>query len=156
MLPLESGSSFDSEGVNERRLKKRILVVDDQPGFAVLLQRAMKEFEVREVLEAGSAMAMASEWRPDLLLIDFMMPDMHGMDLAVRFAGSESLRDIPIVFLSALIHNHEANAEPVLIDGYPAFGKPFKVEALRSYIAQQLADGRGEERPLSQGRIAGE
>ncbi len=119
--------------------KKRILVVDDQSDFAPLLQRAMPEYEMRAEEDCATALQIAARWRPDLVLLDLIMPDMHGIDLAAKIAADDRLRGIPIVFLSALVQSKDDDGEPVLIGGYPAFGKPFQIEALRRHIALQLS-----------------
>jgi DNA-binding response OmpR family regulator len=137
-------------------MMKKILVVDDQPGFGQLLQRAMKEYEVRQVAGATEALALTAEWLPDLFLLDLMMPDMHGMDLAARLCEDERLRSTPVIFLSALVHSPEGEAQPVMIDGYAAFGKPFKVEALRAHVVERLSAASSGRPPLKRGRIVGE
>ena len=138
-------------------MKKRILVVDDQPGLAQLLQRVMKDFEVREVPGAQAALELAAEWRPDVFLLDLVMPDMHGMDLAAKLALDPQLRDVPVIFLSALIESRGPTEEPVQIGGYAAFGKPFNIDVMRAYIARQLDGHAGAKLgELKVGYVPGE
>jgi DNA-binding response OmpR family regulator len=117
--------------------KKRILVVDDETDFA-LLQRVMPDYEIRVETRADMALAAAKRFRPDIFLIDLVLPDMHGMALARKIRRDRRLKKAPIVFVSALVHFSEECDEPVLIEEFPAFGKPFRLEALKRCIEQHL------------------
>lgn len=117
--------------------KKRILVVDDQTDFA-LLRRAMPEYEVQTESDPHKALAVAKRTPPDLMLLDLVMPEIHGLALARAFRRDRGLKHVPIIFVSALVHSIGEDEGPVLIGEYPAFGKPFRIEALKQCIAQQL------------------
>jgi DNA-binding response OmpR family regulator len=117
--------------------KKRILVVDDETDFA-LLQRVMPEYEIRMETRAATALAAAKRFHPDLFLIDLVMPDIHGMALARKIRRDRHFKKVPIVFVSALVHFSEECDEPVLIEEFPAFGKPFRIEALKRCIERQI------------------
>jgi CheY-like chemotaxis protein len=117
--------------------RKRILVVDDETDFA-LLRRVMPEYEIQVETNASLALAVAKGFRPDVFLLDLAMPEMHGMLLAKKIRRDRDFRKIPIVLVSALVHSIDSCEEPVLIGEYPAFGKPFRIEALKQCIEQQI------------------
>ena len=117
--------------------KKKILVVDDETDFA-LLGKVMPEFEIRVETRADKALAVAKQFPPDLFLIDLVLPDLHGMALARRIRRDRHLKKAPIIFVSALVHFTEECDEPELIEEFPAFGKPFCIEALKRCIQQQI------------------
>ena len=64
--------------------KKRILVVDDQTDFT-LLQRVMPEYEIQTESDPREALVSAKRSPPDLMLLDLVMPEIHGMALARAF-----------------------------------------------------------------------
>ena len=84
--------------------RRRVLVADDEPAMRVLV-RVNLEVEGVEVVEARDgpeAIDLAARERPDLLLLDVMMPVLDGWEVARRLADAPETRDIPIVFMTAL------------------------------------------------------
>jgi DNA-binding response OmpR family regulator len=134
-------------------MKKRILIVDDESDCN-LMKHALAEYEVRVESESATALAAAIEFRPDVILLDLVMPDMHGSVLAENMRREESLRRVPIVIVSALVHSKRNDGRAVQVGEYPALGKPFSVDELKRCIAQQLSGNR-PARALSPGTLAG-
>lgn len=85
-------------------MSARILVVDDIPANVRLLEaKLMAEyFEVLTASDGASALAVANEQAPDLILLDVMMPGMDGFEVAERLKGDPKTRHIPIVMITAL------------------------------------------------------
>lgn len=81
----------------------RVLVVDDDPGIRAICREVLENasYAVREVGDGYSALAEARRFRPDLLLLDIMMPEMDGFRTAELFRGDPSMSMTPIIFLSA-------------------------------------------------------
>ena len=80
-----------------------ILVVEDEPAIQSLLEVNLRRagFEVRQALDAGSAVKAINEALPDLLLLDWMLPGMSGIDLARRLRNDPRTRALPIIMLTA-------------------------------------------------------
>ena len=79
----------------------RLLVVDDEPSIVELLSTALR-FLGHEVVTANSGsqgLQVALRWQPDLLVLDVMLPDLDGFEVARRLR--ESGLDVPVVFLTA-------------------------------------------------------
>src|SRR4051812_48586321 len=79
----------------------RVLVVDDEPNIVDVLSMALR-FQGFEVESAGTgreALAAVTAFRPHLLLLDVMLPDMEGFDVAKRLGAQRS--EVPIIFLTA-------------------------------------------------------
>lgn len=118
--------------------KPRILVIDDEPGFTRLLKLVLQRYEIREENEATRAFETAHRFRPDLILMDVVMPGIDGGNLAAKFKGDAFLKDIPIVFLTAVVSPKEAGQEPKHIAGFPFLAKPVSPEVLERCIEQHL------------------
>jgi len=85
---------------------KRILVVDDEPSVTRNLKLNLEssgDYDVFAENHAGNALAAARIFRPDLILLDVMMPGMDGGDVAARLRADPLLRDTPVIFLTALV-----------------------------------------------------
>jgi putative two-component system response regulator len=85
---------------------KRILVVEDDNSLSVLLRLIMKvqqdDWDVNSAATGVEALAQVEKLRPDLILLDIMMPEMDGLEVARRLKGDERFKDQRIVILSAL------------------------------------------------------
>jgi len=117
--------------------KKRILLIDDEPGFTRILKLYLEKtgaYEVREENKASMALATAKRFKPDLILLDVIMPDMDGGEVASNIIADDNLKKIPIVFLTAVL----AKNEQTTISGYPFIAKPVTadqvLECLQVYL----------------------
>ena len=121
----------------------KILVVDDESAIR-LICRVNLETAGFETLEAGdgeTALALAGSERPDLILLDIMLPGIDGLEVAERLAATPELRQIPIVFLTARStapdewRGHEAG-------GVAYIAKPFDPISLTETVAAVLSRTR--------------
>ncbi|MDA8132878.1 MAG: response regulator [Elusimicrobia bacterium] len=80
---------------------KKALVVDDSINFSTLLQCALEDdFEVYAAADGAEGLRMASELRPDIILMDVMMPNMSGIEMARALTAEEETRSIPVIVLT--------------------------------------------------------
>jgi len=137
------------------RERKKILIVDDQAGFAPLLQRFMPQYEIRRSGGFQRGLRRRGRVEPSLFLIDLMLPDLHGCELAAR-CGPSRLPKFRSSFLSAgglTSGRWRAGAH----SRYPAFGKPFNLSALKKHIGLCLrCQASGANARLEEGWIAGD
>jgi CheY-like chemotaxis protein len=122
--------------------KKRILIVDDEVGASRLLKFNLEQtdrYAVRVENTATTALAAAEDYQPDLILLDVMMPDLDGGELAQRFQASPTLRSIPIVFLTAVATKAEVSSRGGRIGGLPFLAKPVDVPELIACLEKHLA-----------------
>ena len=92
-------------------MKKRILVVDDEPDFTTMLKLSLAAhgyYEVMEENSAENARAAARTFDPDLVLLDIMMPDQDGSEVAAALKADPVTRAVPIIFLTALVSSEDA------------------------------------------------
>jgi two-component system OmpR family response regulator len=117
--------------MNEDQL--RVLVVDDEPNIRDVISMALR-FEGFDVETAGSgneALQAARARRPDLMLLDIMLPDMEGFDVAKRLGAERS--DVPIVYLTAR-DTTEDKVRGLTTGGDDYVTKPFSLEELIARI----------------------
>ena len=86
-------------------MKKKVLIVDDNPPMIFSVKAGLEDidpsFEVAGVESGEECLAYLKTNRPDLILMDIMMPEMDGWDVTARIKENEELKDIPIIFLTA-------------------------------------------------------
>ena len=133
--------------------KKKILVIDDEPDLTMLVKLNLQKtgrYEVREENAARRGLAAAREFKPDLVLLDVMMPDLDGGDVLAQLKDDPNLKDVPVVFLTATVLKEEVAKQGGSIGGYPFIPKPFKAEVLLDRIEKLLpADGPVTPAPAS-------
>lgn len=84
-------------------VKKKLLVVDDTPENLIILYKILrKEYEVIGANSGKEALLALAENRPDLILLDVMMPEMDGLELCRILKVDPRYRDIPVIFITAL------------------------------------------------------
>ena len=121
--------------------KKRILIVDDEDSFTRLLKLNLEAsglFTVRAENWAPKAAATAREFKPDLILLDVMMPGMDGGEVAAKIQADPRLSGVPIVFLTAAVKKEEIGSRGGLIGGFPYLAKPLDAEDLIQWIKEHL------------------
>ena len=116
-------------------------MVDDEVGFTRLLKLNLEQradYEVRVENWADNALNAAREFRPDLVLLDVIMPRMIGHDVAASLRQDATLHKTPIVFLSAVGGRKTAEASKLGLPGYPYIPKPASLEELIDGIERHL------------------
>jgi len=91
----------------------RILYVDDEADIREVAQMSIEldpGLEVRTCSSGPEAIAEAAAWRPDLILLDVMMPGMDGPTVFARLREQGDMARIPVVFITARTHAHEVAA----------------------------------------------
>lgn len=121
----------------------RILVVDDEPNITDLVATALRYvgFEVSTASSGQEALAAASRFRPDLMVLDVMMPDVDGFEVTRRLR-SEGQR-IPVVFLTARDATEDKVAG-LTVGGDDYVTKPFSLEELVARVRAVLRRSLGE------------
>ena len=123
--------------------KKKILIIDDEKGFTEVAKLNLEEtgsFEVQIENRGSQGLAAAQEFQPDLILLDIIMPDMDGGQVANQLKADEATRDIPIIFLTAAVTGTEVDSHGGLIGGHPFIAKPGSIEELIACIEEQLEE----------------
>ncbi len=126
-------------------MKQRILVVDDEPALTRMLQKNLQRsgrFEVRTENKGAAALAAAHEFKPDLIFLDVMMPDMAGDEIANLIDQDPILSTTPYVFLTAIVTHHETDAAQGEIGGKLFLAKPVRLQEMLNVIDRLLGNPR--------------
>lgn len=113
--------------------KKKILAIDDEEDFLRLLRMNLEqsgEYIVETESQATQSLEHARKFRPDLILLDFIMPDKLGPYVAMEIQADPDLKNIPIVFLTSSIRIEKVACVGGIVGGYPYFDKPVDTDDL--------------------------
>ena len=120
--------------------KRKVLVVDDDRDLVELLVDVLERdgrFETRSVNNGFEAGMMVKDYRPDLIILDVMLPDINGKDVCLRVRNDKSLEAVKIICVSGMVEEdkieelHRAGANEFL-------AKPFETERLIERICALL------------------
>jgi two-component system, OmpR family, response regulator len=123
----------------------RVLVVDDEPNIVDVISMALRYegFDVESASTGADAIAAVAARRPQLLLLDVMLPDIDGFEVARRLASARA--DVPIIFLTARDSTEDV-VHGLTVGGDDYVTKPFSLEELVARIRTILRrSGLGEE-----------
>ena len=123
-----------------------ILVVDDEPDVVELIERALalEQIDVVSAYDGLSALDLAETERPDLILLDIMMPMMSGYEVAEQLKANPQTRHIPIVCLTSAT-SLDAQLRSTRAGAAGLIQKPFIPSRLIEEIRSRLAKKEAEE-----------
>ena len=130
--------------------KKRVLIIDDEASFTRMVKLNLEKtgtFEVREENKAAYALAAAREFKPDVILLDVIMPTMDGGDVAAQIRNDRHLKGTPIIFLTATVSQREAGDGGLNSGGDLFLAKPVSVENLIHCLNENARKPAGSEEP---------
>lgn len=122
---------------------KIILVVDDEKEVLGWLEKRLsgEAYVVLMALTAKEALEKARRHKPDLILMDIVLPDMEGSEVVRILAGDSLTAHIPVIFMSGIVSKEDEHAQIELNVGgrlYRAVSKPFEFEELLKEIQETL------------------
>ncbi|MGN7612227.1 response regulator [Magnetococcales bacterium HHB-1] len=137
------------EKVKERRKQShtsftenqpKILIVDDTPGNVILLGRILidENYQVFIAINGEKALSMAKYYKPDLILLDIIMPNMDGYEVCRRLKAEKKTQDIPVIFITATnkIENELTGFE---VGGVDFISKPIQplllIKRVQAYLS---------------------
>lgn len=121
--------------------KKTILVIDDEEDFCYFVKLNLEETGNYEVLTATSGaegIKKAINYQPDIILLDIIMPNMTGTQVAEALLNNKSTKNIPIIFVTAIAKRSEVGRKDEKIGGRLFMFKPVQFDDLISEINTQL------------------
>ena len=133
----------------------RVLVIDDSPTIVRVVQLVLTKagFEVEAASDGEAGLAAARAVRPDLILLDFVMPKMNGYQVCRELAADPGLRDVPVVLMSA--KGDQVGERFVKVMGIVDYiTKPFSPEAVTAVVQHTIAKYQGGEAPRTDAMAA--
>jgi excisionase family DNA binding protein len=119
--------------------RRRLLVVDDDPQILAIVQETFKgeRYDVRTAANGYDAGILTEQFRPDVILLDYMLPDINGSVVCDRIRGNPEYAGIRIIFVSGVAD--DAEIERLLQRGADAFvRKPFRADELLRTVDKLL------------------
>ena len=116
-----------------------ILIVDDVPANLKVLGGILKDegYRIRPVLSGEQALQVALKEKPDLILLDIMMPGMNGYEVCSKLKSTPDLADIPVIFISALSDTNDL-VKAFQSGGIDYITKPFHAAEVSVRVANHL------------------
>ncbi len=120
--------------------KNKILIVDDEKDTLLMLEKRLiaEGYFVLSADNGKDAITIAKSKRPDLIILDVLMPGMDGSEVAERLKDDSRTRNIPVIFLTALLTRKEEYEKNHIVADNITFAKPFDPEELLDEIKMLL------------------
>ena len=122
--------------------KRKILIIDDEPGFTRMVKlnlEAKKTYEVRELNNPAMVVQVACEFCPDIILLDVVMPGLDGGNVLSLLKADPVLKIIPVLFVTATVCKSEAEEHRRHIGGAFFIAKPVTAASLIQSIEEHVA-----------------
>ncbi len=133
------GDPEEEQGMNKLT---RILIIDDEEDFCFFVKGNLEARGLYKVLAVNSGaegLKSARRTRPDLILLDMVMPDMSGDEVALELTQDSVLKEIPVIFLTAIVTREDTgNQNFSRIGGRYFVAKPIDTEGLIKAIQHVL------------------
>ena len=127
------------EALRKEEPMKTILLADDEANLRILVRTTLDDsnYNILEVADGTSALDLARQQRPDLLVLDWMMPGINGIDVARTLRQDPSTADIPIIMLTARGQETD-KAQGGSLGAYAYLVKPFSPLELLQKVQEAL------------------
>ena len=118
--------------------RKTILICDDEPALRELIRASLDDaYFFAEASDGLTALELAREVEPDVVVLDLMLPRLGGLEVLARMRADEQLRKVPVLVITAW----NETREDVLAAGAADFAsKPFDPDALKASIEKLLLE----------------
>jgi excisionase family DNA binding protein len=123
--------------------KERVMIVDDEPDALALMENMLSSegYEIIKVSNATEVGLKAAQMSPDLILLDFLMPDINGFEVSKALRENELTRTIPIMAVTCL--TKEDDIQRIFECGADEYlPKPFKVDQLLKKVQELIGKGK--------------
>ena len=117
--------------------KKKILLIDDEEDFCFFVKLNLEKtgrFEILTTTSGSGGVILASKERPDLILLDIIMPEMGGGQVAELMFENPKTRKIPVLFITAIASRRQVQSQEGIIGGRNFIAKPVTPEELIAKI----------------------
>jgi len=122
-------------------MKKKILIIDDEVTFAKVLKFNLVETGKYEVLvesRGKEGLETARKRRPDLIILDLIMPDISGEQVLSQLKNQSVTKDIPVIILSSKITEEEIKKENIRLPKCTLLAKPIDIDKFLSIVDKMI------------------
>ena len=123
-------------------MESKILIIDDDVDFTRLVKSKLEKtgrYEVQVENNSFHGIDEAKAFKPDLILLDFMMPGVDGSEVAERMKEDKDLNKTPIVFLTSMVSDEEVESRAGLIGGNRFIAKAQPMQKIIDSIEQNIS-----------------
>lgn len=116
---------------------KKVLIADDEKALCNSLKKSLEltgEFVVETVSDSKAIIVVAVKFKPDIILLDVMMPGKSGNAVALELKEKETTKNIPLIFLTGIVSADEVNRNDNIIGGEYFIAKPVDTVLLAQLI----------------------
>ncbi|MGE5279461.1 MAG: response regulator transcription factor [Deltaproteobacteria bacterium] len=115
---------------------KSILLVDDEKDILESLGASLRRngYRVFAAPTGREALVLAKRERPQLIILDLILPDVDGSDVAARLLGDPETRDIPVIFLTSIMTKEEQHTEGTQVGKRCVVAKPCRPEEILAHV----------------------
>ncbi|MBF0193957.1 MAG: response regulator [Magnetococcales bacterium] len=125
--------------LSQKQALQTILVVDDEANnISILNEILQNKFQILFSLNGPDAINLCEKYKPDLILMDIIMPDMSGYEVCKILKNNPKTAEIPIIFISALEYAQD-KLKGLEVGGVGYIAKPFEVEEVQACINKYIA-----------------
>lgn len=121
--------------------RKKILIVDDEVYICQMVKRMLEntgKYKVSLETDGNRVVAAARSFRPNLILLDIVMPGIEGHEISIRLLDDKKCRAIPVVFMTGIITDDEVQKGKGTMFGRPCIAKPITKEKLLQCVEANL------------------
>ena len=129
----------------ETQRKIKILLIDDEEDFCFFVKLNLEKtgkYEVLTTTDSSSGLIMVSKECPDLVLLDIIMPEMNGAQIADMLLDNPKTKSIPVLFVTAIASRSEVQSQEGIIGERQFIAKPVSPEELIAKIDSVLKDNK--------------
>lgn len=121
--------------------KKKVLIVDDEKDVLTVLEKrlSLAGYSVISADNGADALTLAKTHRPDLVILDIMMPGMDGGQTAYALSETPETKNIPVIFLTCLLRKEEQDKTSSVISGKYFIAKPYNPDELLKEIKKHIS-----------------
>lgn len=119
-------------------MPKKILIIDDEPDVlrTLVFRLRAKGYEIFTAVNGAEAVQKSQEYQPDLILMDYHLPDLSAEDISLKIKAMDGRRDVPVILLTASIENLDQKAAACKAVDY--LSKPVEGELLCAKVSQWI------------------
>ena len=124
---------------------KKILIIDDEEKITknIKLRLEANGYATEVAFTGKEGIEKANQYKPDLIILDIILPDLSGTEVAEALKSNPKTTNIPVVFLTCLVDKEEeAKDNDYIIGGNTLLGKPYSAEELLGVIKNKLGESK--------------